>query len=469
MIFNIATTHRPATDLGFLLHKNPARAHAFNLNSGRAHVFYTQATPEDCEATLLVETDPVNLVRGKSRDTAWSLGQYANDRPYASSSFLSTAIADVYGTAMNGRCRDKPELAQLQIPLRVTIPVLTSTTGEDGIRRVFEPLGYTIDIKQLPLDEQFTNWGKSRYFHATFHIQATVALVLQHFYVLIPVLDKNKHYFIADDEVEKLLAKGGEWLANHTEREWITRRYLKNRRLLAQEALKRLEELESPSPADELEGEQAPVEEQLEKPIKLHEQRLNTVTELLRDLRVQSVVDLGCGEAKLLRRLLEETSIPRIIGMDVSCRSLEIAQRRLKLDRLPPAQRDRITLLLGSLLYRDARLENCDAAVLVEVIEHLDLPRLRAMERVVFERSQPKYIIVTTPNSEYNVKFESLPAGQYRHADHRFEWTRDEFSAWANRVAELYGYTAICSPLGPVDSIVGAPSQMAQFTRKEVA
>jgi 3' terminal RNA ribose 2'-O-methyltransferase Hen1 len=151
--------------------------------------------------------------------------------------------------------------------------------------------------------------------------------------------------------------------------------------------------------------------------------------------------------------------------MDVSGRVLDLAESRLKLDRLAPKQRERIRLMHGSLMYRDSRLSGFDAASVVEVVEHLDQPRLRAFERVLFESARPATIALTTPNAEYNVKWPSLPAGQFRHQDHRFEWTRPQFQTWANDVASRFGYVVTYRPVGDEDSQVGAPTQMAVFVR----
>jgi 3' terminal RNA ribose 2'-O-methyltransferase Hen1 len=177
------------------------------------------------------------------------------------------------------------------------------------------------------------------------------------------------------------------------------------------------------------------------------------------------VLDLGCGEGRLLRLLLAERQFERILGMDVAYRVLETAKDRLRLDRLPPTQAQRLTLIQGSLLYRDARLSGFDAAAVVEVIEHLDPARLAAFERVVFEFARPGTVVLTTPNAEYNVRFPTLEAGRFRHADHRFEWTRTEFQTWAERVATAHGYQVTAAPVGSADPEVGAPSQLAVFTR----
>jgi 3' terminal RNA ribose 2'-O-methyltransferase Hen1 len=294
----------------------------------------------------------------------------------------------------------------------------------------------------------------------------TLAELLSHLYVLIPVFDNDKHYYVGSDELEKLLDKGQGWLASHPEKELIARRYLRNRSSLIREALARLVEEESADDPEEL--TQAQQEESLEQTVSLNEQRHTAVVEAVRASGARSVLDLGCGEGKLLRAFLDDRQFERIIGMDVSIRSLEIAQRRLRLDNLPAKQAERIKLVHGSLMYRDQRLSRFDAAVLVEVIEHLDPSRLASLERVVFEFARPQTVVVTTPNQEYNVMWETLPAGQFRHSDHRFEWSRAQFQDWATRVSTQYGYDVRFAQVGPVDATVGSPTQLAVFESRSL-
>lgn len=268
--------------------------------------------------------------------------------------------------------------------------------------------------------------------------------------------------------MEKLLAKGEGWLAGHPEKEEITRRYLKFQPSLFRQALSRLVQEEEP---DEVEDDEQPkemAEEVLEKPISLNEQRLGAVVASLRASGAKRVLDLGCGEGKLVRELLKDKQFEEIVGLDVSIRTLEIAQRRLKVDRLPTVQANRLKLIHGSLMYRDKRLEGFDAAAVVEVVEHLDPPRLRAFERVLFEFARPRTVVLTTPNREYNVTWETLPAGQLRHPDHRFEWTRQEFQTWANRIAERFDYQVRFLPVGPEHPEFGPPTQMAMFQQNDV-
>lgn len=462
MLLTISTDHKPATDLGFLLHKHPDRFQIFDLAFGQAHVFYSEASQDRCTACLLLDVDPVGMVRGKGRDQRFLLGQYVNDRPWVASSFMSVAISQVFGTALGGRCKDRPELVSQPIPLTARMDVLPVRADEGLLERVFEPLGYSVVARRHPLDEQFPEWGASPYYSVTLRGMKTLSELLTHLYVLIPVFDNDKHYFVGDDELEKLLSKGAGWLAAHPEKKQIARRYLKHRSSLFQQALARLVEPEDgPRNEDELANDDR--EDALEQPLSLNQQRHGAVLAALRSSGARSVLDLGCGEGRLLRELLKDRQFEKIVGVDVSVRSLELAHKRLRLDRMPDRQAERLKLMHGSLIYRDKRLEGFDAAAVVEVIEHLDPPRLSAFERVLFEFCRPRVIVLTTPNREYNVMWETLPAGRFRHSDHRFEWTRDEFQQWAEGVAQRFGYSVRILPVGPQDPAVGSPTQMGVF------
>jgi 3' terminal RNA ribose 2'-O-methyltransferase Hen1 len=465
MLLTITTTYQPATDLGYLLHKNPGRAQCFELSFGRAHVLYPEASVERCTAALLLEVDPVGLVRNRRGPggEGFSLEQYVNDRPYVASSLMSVAIAQVFGSALSGASKERPELAKTAIPLWARMSVVPCRGGEEFLRVLFEPLGYVVTATRHVLDEHFPEWGEGPYYTVELSQTVTLKELLAHLYVLIPVLDNDKHYWIGEDEVEKLLRHGEDWLAAHPAREQIARRYLKHRRYLADQALARLM-ASDPAEAEEAQERQAGEEEEIERKISLNEQRLGTVLSVLRTAGAKRVLDLGCSYGNLLRRLLDDKQFERIVGLDVSHRSLGIAAERLHLDRLPERQRQRIELLHGSLTYRDQRIAGFDAAAVVEVIEHLDEARLAAFERVVFEFARPGTVVVTTPNVEYNVRFETLPAGQYRHRDHRFEWTREQFQTWATGVAARFGYRVRFLPVGAEDSVVGPATQMAVFT-----
>jgi 3' terminal RNA ribose 2'-O-methyltransferase Hen1 len=209
----------------------------------------------------------------------------------------------------------------------------------------------------------------------------------------------------------------------------------------------------------------APREEFLEKKINLNQARMDWVVTKLKMHNTKRVVDLGCGEGKLLKTLLQDNSFEQIMGCDVSFRSLEIAKERLRIDSLPSFQQKRIHLIQTALTYRDKRLAGYDAATLIEVIEHMELSRLDALKRVVFEFAKPALVIITTPNVEYNVLFENLPPGKFRHNDHRFEWTRQEFQGWAEMIAKQYGYSVMFETIGNIHEQYGAPTQGGIFIR----
>src|SRR5262245_47165820 len=463
MLLTIRTTYRPATDLGFLLHKHPEHVHSREFPFGNATVFYPEATEDSCTAAIVLDVDAVGTVRGRG-SKGGAEDQYVNDRPYVASSLLSVVLSRWFNSALGGRCERRPELAATPLPLEARVAAVPCRGGEGFLRALFEPLGYEVEAPRHELDESMPALGPSRLFTVTLRSTRRLSELLTHLYVLIPVLDDRKHYWVGDDEVEKLLRRGQGWLETHPSRDVIVSRYLVHQRGLVRDAIARLTAEEQP----EEETAAARKDEQeatIERSISLNERRLEEVVDALKASGASRVVDLGCGEGKLLRRLLADQQCTEIAGMDVASRTLDLAESRLKLDRLAPKQRERIRLLHGSLMYRDSRLAGFDAAAVVEVIEHLDQPRLRAFERVLFEAAQPATIVLTTPNAEYNAKWPSLPAGRYRHQDHRFEWTRQEFQNWAADVASRHGYTTRFLPVGDDDAQVGPPTQMAVFTR----
>ncbi|MEU1037622.1 3' terminal RNA ribose 2'-O-methyltransferase Hen1 [Streptomyces sp. NPDC005907] len=545
MFLTISTTgtaERPATDLGFLLHKHPDKAQAFSTSYGKAHVLYPEASAERCTAALLLEVDTVALVRrgkGKGRGGApdAALAQYVNDRPYAASSLLAVALSTVFASAMKGQCNARPDLPARPLPLRIEVPALPARGGADLVRKLFEPLGWTVTVEAVPLDVRFPAWGDSRYVRLVLESAETgptLAEALRHLYVLLPVLDDAKHYWVASDEVDKLLRAGEGWLPDHPEQQLITSRYLSRRWSLTREAMERLElvrlaeaddsaveEIDnavgdqpdtdgSSGPGDSADGlsgtggsadvpgagtgggsggtgeavgaeagastgadvsvsVSASAEAETEtgtgaKSVPLAVLRREAILAALHASGAGRVLDLGCGQGQLVQTLLKDPRYTEIVGVDVSMRALTIASRRLKLERLGERQAARVRLLQGSLAYTDKRLKGYDAAVLSEVVEHVDLPRLPALEYAVFGSARPRTVLVTTPNVEYNVRWESLPAGHSRHGDHRFEWTREEFRAWASAVGERHAYDVEFVPVGPDDPEVGPPTQMAVFT-----
>jgi 3' terminal RNA ribose 2'-O-methyltransferase Hen1 len=460
MFLSIATTHQPATDLGYLLHKHPGRVHEIEQTFGKAWVFYPEADDGRCEAALVLDVDPVGLVRGKGQAQGL-LDQYVNDRPYAASSFLSVALNKVFRTAMTGVCTARQDLADRAIPLEATVTPLPMRGGETLVRHLFEPLGWSVDID--PIAGPDTGTVSGLYARVKLTGFARLSALLNHLYVLIPVLDDAKHYWVGEDEIDKLLKRGEGWLDRHPAKDLIVRRYLRHRGILARAALERLAP-ETQAEAVEPEARGAS-EDALEAPIRLNDERMAVVVEALRAASAKTIADLGCGDGKLLHRLLRERWAEHLIGLDPAARELEWAARRLKLHLPDGPPEERVSLLHGSLTYRDDRWANADAAALVEVIEHLDPDRLPLVERVVFGETRPATVVVTTPNMEYNALFPNLATGAFRHPDHRFEWTRAQFEAWAGTVGSTYGYRSAFTGIGRPDDALGAPTQMAVFTR----
>lgn len=457
MLLTLTTTHHPATDLGFLLEKHPERAQRFDLPWGSAHVVYPEADEARCTMALVLDIDPLRLTKvARRRGETGTLAQYVNDRPYVASSLLSVALAQVFSSALRGKSRQRPDLAARAIPLEAHFPTLPCRGGERALRELFEPLGYEVEAHARPLDPRFPEWGESPSFAVTLRARTPLSALLTHLYVLVPVLDDEKHYFVGMDEVEKLIARGEGWLAAHPARERIVERYLRRYRHLTRAALAQLGEgadLDAEREAHDAD------EARLERRISLDERRREAVIAALREHGARRVLDLGCGEGKLVRELASEPGFEVVAGADVSARALERAR-----DRLENVRRH-VTLFVASALYRDARFSGYDAISLVEVIEHVDPPRLETLARVVFEQAAPPLVLVTTPNREHNARFESLAAGAMRHRDHRFEWSRAELAAWANDVCARYGYRVSFIPIGEDDPELGPPTQMALFER----
>lgn len=457
MLLTIRSTSPQAADLSFLLRKHPSKCQSFKLKFGTVQVFYPEVSEQACTAAMLLQIDPVGLVR---RGGPNSLDQYVNDRPYTASSFFSVAMNDVFRDTLMRKCKEKPELIEQALQLEIKVATVRCNGGEEFLRGLFEPLGYALECTGHPLDPVL-GWNDTPYFSFSLKACCPLHQVLNHLYVLLPVLDLNKHYFVDSEELEKLLRKGEGWLAQHPLRESIVHRYLRRQGSLTREALARLQE-ETPGDPEEKRIQSDEAEEALEKPARLHELRLDRVCQLLKESGARKVLDMGCGSGKLLSKLLKVRQFEQILGVDVSYAAVVHAKDRLKYQE---GENPRLKLMHGSLLYCDSRLKDCDAAALVEVIEHLDPPRLRSCQQNLFGFLKPKTVLISTPNREYNQLYPTLSAGRFRHRDHRFEWTRAEFQQWGDQVASTFGYQVRYENLGPEDEQLGSPSQIGVFTR----
>ncbi|MGH8793883.1 MAG: 3' terminal RNA ribose 2'-O-methyltransferase Hen1 [Stackebrandtia sp.] len=466
MLVTISTTADPADDLGYLLHKHPDKVQRFAQSFGTATVFYPEADRRRCTAALLLEVDSVRLARSRKDTPDFALGQYVNDRPYAASSLLAVALGKVFGSARHGKCDARPEVAAASIPLEIELPAVPCRGGPRLAEELFAPLGWNVEAETVPLIP--VEWGDSRYVRLRLSGKLKLSDALNHLYVLLPVLDDAKHYWVDIAEVDKLVRGGAGWLADHPRRALITRRYLAARRGLEKIALARLAEVDESDVVDvdpRVDEEAPEASEDQTTSVPLAEQRIAAVVDAIAGSGAGSVVDLGCGSGRLLAALLERPELTKVAGVDVSTRALRLAHKRLGVERMSERQARRLALFQGALTYTDARFAGYDAAVLMEVVEHVDPPRLAALERVVFGAARPGCVVVTTPNVEYNARY-GMAEGSLRHPDHRFEWNRDEFAAWASRVAADHGYRVIVSGVGEADPDAGTPTQMGVFTRE---
>jgi 3' terminal RNA ribose 2'-O-methyltransferase Hen1 len=467
MLLTITYIGEKAADLGYLLHKNPSRPQTAEFNFGKVHVFYPEISANRCTAALLLDMDPLDLARGKQGSTGGGLFDYVNDRPYVSSSFMSTAISRVYGTAMSGHCEKNQSLADSVLELSATLVMLPCRGDTGMLEKVFAPLGYEVKWEGGLLDERFPEWGDSCYVNLTISGRVRLQDLLRHIYVLIPVFDYRKHYWINDKEVDKLLAHGSGWLENHPEKNFITRRYFTKLGHFTKQALERLNRLDNgeggvENPVTESESE---VESPTVKIPRLNDQRLSAVLSELKNSGAKSVLDMGCGEGRLLQLIMKEKKFIAIAGTDVSSVVLKRTADNLKLERMTEEEKKRVTLFQSSLCYRDKRFKNYDAISIVEVIEHLDENRLPALEAVVFADAAPTKIIVTTPNFDYNVNYTGLRENKFRHGDHRFEWNRVQFRAWADSAAARNNYSVRYEDIGEKDENQNTPTQMAIFSK----
>lgn len=468
MLVTLSTRGEAAADLSHLLHKHPGRAQSFDLSVGTAHVFYPADTDEVCTAALLLEIDAVALARSKRYGAdAQALSRYVNDRPYVSTSMLALAIGQVFRSAMAGKSESRPERAAAPIDLDVALTSVPSEPDEHGVglaTRLFAPLGWAVEETRRPLDDTRPEWGDATTVGLRLRGSVRLSDALRQLTVLLPVLDDAKHYWVGDDEVGKLLRRGEGWLAEHPLRDLITTRSLAHQRSLVEDATSRLLGLDETSDATANSTTASPTETgPAETP--LYRRRAEAVLTALADTGARTVADVGCGEGALLRHLMADRTFTTVIGTDVAPRELERAERRLHLDEASDDQRARVRLLQSSVTYSDDRIAGLDAFVLMEVVEHVDPERLPALETSVFAAARPAAVVVTTPNAEHNVRFERLAAGRFRHPDHRFEWTRDEFRAWATAVGDRHGYTTEFRPIGDDDPEVGPPTQLALFRR----
>ncbi|MDR1546497.1 MAG: 3' terminal RNA ribose 2'-O-methyltransferase Hen1 [Deltaproteobacteria bacterium] len=459
MLLTIACEGPGAEDLSYLLHKSPFKVQRFPLAFGQAVVFYPEYSAERVCAALMLDVDPLALARDQRR--ALGLPDYVSDRPYSSSSFMSVALARVFGSALGGRCPQRPEAVGRLLDLTVEAAMLPCRRESDRevLTSIFAHLGCEAVLTPAEADSASAEWCGVPYFNLRVRARTTLTDLLKRLYVLLPVSDGRKHYYIGRDEVEKLLRHGEGWLTELPEREFVARRYLRRAAQLVKLALERLDDGQGGAEEEPQDEAGTPIE--VSEKASLDKRRMAAILAALARSGASSVIDLGCGEGRLLSRLARAKEFQRVAGLDVSLKTLERAQKRLTriFRRLP----DKVTLLHGSVVYLDERLRGYDAAVCQEVVEHLEPHRLPVFAQILFGEMRPKTVAVTTPNREWNVKFANLPANGLRHADHRFEFSRAEFAQWAETTARRHGYRVELDELGELDDQLGRPTLMGIF------
>ena len=448
MLLTINYQGQNTTNLGFLLYKNPYRPQKVELSTGSAYVFYPEISPESTTVSLLLDIDPLDLSKGKVGSKEGGLFEYVNDRPYVSSSFMSTAIARVFGTAMTGRADSHQDLADSPLELTATVTMLPFSGDEKRLNQLYEPLGYQVTYERFLLDEAFPQWGEGRYVNLTLKGQVRLRDLLRQLYILIPIFDRRKHYWVNEEEVEKLQKHGEGWLDVHPMRRFIVERYLYFQRSLVSQVLGDRDENDP------------------ERKSSLNEQRLSAVVDHLKSSGLKTVIDLGCGEGRLLKFLKSERQFTSLAGMDVSMSELKRAAKRLHLDEDGLNEHNKIQLFQGSLTYQDERMKGFEAACIMEVIEHLDPGRLKVFEEMVFAFGGYQMVVLTTPNKGYNENYVSMDEDELRHSDHRFEWNRDEFAQWVEGIEKKYNYQGTISQIGTQDENQQTPTQMVTFVRQ---
>ena len=251
MFLSLATTAPRADELGFLLQKHPGRAFERELSVGTARVFYPEATATRCEVCLLLEADPVKLARESHRSGPG--GGYAAAKPYLAGSLLAVALGRCFNTILAGRCKEKADRLAERWPVTVTVPALPCRGGADAVRAAFEPLGYACEVRTPPLDPAEPAWGEAATHQVTLAGEQPIPAVLNHLAVLLPALEGDRHHFVSAEEVDKLVRRGGDWLAGHPLRDRLVGFSLKRKPSLVAEALAQLDALVEPSEEDDAE------------------------------------------------------------------------------------------------------------------------------------------------------------------------------------------------------------------------
>ena len=457
-----------------LLSKNPNNVYDRTDKGVRVRMVYTTATERETEVLMHAEPDPVDLVRGTP--DGYDITQYINDREFVTSSLFCSYIRSALGTALNG----KPKEAYARwvghpFDMELSFGPVASDLPDRAIEELFSPLGYAVTLERDELTYTFDLKKKSTVRRIILRGQVTVQNALRQLFLLIPVLDNYKHYFISEDEIDKIKRYGEGWLDSHPLKEMIIKRTLRFAELIRQ--YERQEgALSAPAEAVNAEEDNVSTEGkgdgiddpslQEDPPVRLNELRYRAITDVVAGLPLKRrIVDMGAGEGKLSARLAYIPGVESILAVEPSGQSrLRAMERFAKLE-----ERSGIAAMpepiIGSLFYFDEQLQNQDVMILCEVIEHIDAYRLNGIMDTIMNEYQPEVLLVTTPNKEYNQVY-AMERESFRHHDHRFEWTRAELAAQCEMWTKQAEYTFEIRGIGEYAEGFGQPTQLVIF-RKE--
>ena len=445
MQLTIRATGENVEAITYLLAKNPNNIYERNHKGHYIRMFYNVVTETELELTIFVSPDPLALINHTS--SAYDITHYINDREFAVSSIFISLIRSALGTALNGKPKEEYiKWVDHRFPFVFSFGPVSTELSEQEIRDLFEPLGFDVEIEYAETDYSFRLKEKSSACFIRLSGITSLQKGLQQLFLIIPVLDNYKHYFIDESEIEKLNRYGEGWLEEHPQKEFIVRRALRFKEIYGQ-----LEE-------------QDHSEKQIH-PIPLNELRYEKIVDSVKKLPIKrNIVDFGSGEGKLSARLGFVDKVEEILAVEPSeAARLKALKRFEKL----MDQKGFVApkMIWGSLFYFDERLKNKDVIILCEVIEHIDEERLPKAMDLIFEQYYPASLIITTPNKEYNHVYQM--AESMRHNDHRFEWSRDEFRQWCIRMNHSERYELSFEGIGNEDETYGFPTQMCTFIRKE--
>lgn len=446
MQLTIRATGENVKAISHLLSKNPNNLYERNHKGHLVRLFYSEFTEERVEVTIFVTPDPIELMQKGSN--TYDITHYINDREFAVSSIFTSFIRSALGTALNGQPKEEYiKWVDYRFPFTFEFGPVASTLSDQHIKDLFEPIGYEVAITRPEIHYAIDLKDKSSARFLALSGSQTLQDALRHLFVLIPVIDNYKHYFIDEKEIEKLERYGEGWLEGHPLRDMIYRQALRFKEIYS------LVEGSNPDAAAD----------QPAKKVRLNDLRYEKIVETAQSLDPKTIVDFGSGEGKLSVRLAFMDGVKEILAVEPSEAENLKAKRRFDKAKEVPGFVEPKTLW-GSLFYYDERLKGKDLIVLCEVIEHIDEQRLPKAMDLILHQYAPKSFIITTPNREYNDVYDM--EDHFRHDDHRFEWTREEFQTWCKERNHQHLYELEFFGIGEEHPSQGFPTQMCVFKRK---